>query len=138
MNRHAIDAKGRLALPARFRSQLEEGSVLTRGADRSLALYPADSWRALCDRIAELPTTDPALRTFRRFLFAEAMAIELDSQGRFLIPQSLRTFAGLEREVVIVGLHTMIEICSATAWATMSEQLDADADAIIARLASMI
>jgi MraZ protein len=135
---HALDAKGRVAIPSRLRGELEDGAVLTRGADTCLALYPSDVWQGLCDRIAALPVSDSAARAFRRFVFSEATRLEFDSQGRVLIPQSLRSYAGIERNVVIVGMDTMIEIWSESAWEVVGRDLDLQADEIITRLASMI
>jgi len=135
---HALDAKGRVAIPARLRVELADGAVLTRGADRCLALYPALMWETLCARIAALPMSDPAVRTFRRFVFAEAVALEFDSQGRILIPHLLRTYAGIDRNAVIIGLDTMIEIWAEAAWDAVSLDLDSQSDEIIGRLASMI
>lgn len=135
---HALDAKGRLAIPARLRQDLEHGAVLTRGADSCLALYPTAIWQGLCDRIAALPVSDPAVRAFRRFVFSEATVLEFDGQGRVLIPQSLRDFAGIERAAVIVGMDTMIEIWSEPTWERIGRDLDQQANEIIDRLASMI
>lgn len=135
---HTIDTKGRLAIPARFREQLADGAVLTRGADRSLALYPAESWRALCDKIDQLPMGDADARSLRRFLFAEASLVELDGQGRILIPGELRTFAGIDRAVVVIGVNQSIEIWAVDAWDRLSSSVEADADAVLARLSSMI
>ncbi len=135
---HTIEAKGRLAIPARFREKLADGAVLTRGADRSLALYTADSWRTLCDKIDQLPIGDADARSLRRFLFAEASLVEVDSQGRILIPAALRTFAGIDRDVVVLGVNRSIEIWAAGVWERLSAAVETDADAVFARLASMI
>ena len=135
---HALDAKGRVAIPSRLRGDLDDGAVLTRGADTCLALYPATVWQGLCDRIATLPVSDAAARAFRRFVFSEATRLEFDSQGRVLIPQSLRTYAGIDRNVVIIGMDSMIEIWSESSWEVVGRDLDLQADEIIARLASMI
>jgi MraZ protein len=135
---HVLDAKGRLAVPARFRAELTSGAVLTRGADRCLAIYPADFWQTLCARIAELPVSDANVRTFRRFVFSEATELEIDGQGRILIPLTLRQFAAIERNVVIVGMDAMVEVWSETAWGPISRELDEQSDDIVTRLASMI
>ena len=135
---HALDTKGRVAVPARYRTGLGDGGVLTRGADRSLALYPANTWSALCTRISELPVSDPDARAFRRFVFGEAVDVEFDSQGRILVPQILREFGGIERTIVFVGLDTMIEVWSESAWTAISSELDRQADQIIARLGTML
>jgi MraZ protein len=135
---HALDAKGRVAIPSRLRGDLEDGAVLTRGADTCLALYPPAVWQGLCDRIAALPVSDAAARAFRRFVFSEATRLEFDAQGRILVPQSLRTYASIERNVVIIGIDTMIEIWSEPAWEVVGRDLDQQSDEIMTRLASMI
>lgn len=135
---HNLDGKGRLAIPARFRDGLASGSVLTRGADQCLVIYPADVWRALCDKIGELPLSDRDARMYRRFLFADAAVLDLDGQGRILVPATLRRFAGLDRSAIVVGVDNVIEIWSADAWRSIYEGLDAQSDEISSRLALMI
>jgi MraZ protein len=103
-----------------------------------LALYNAESWRALCDKIDQLPMGDADARSLRRFLFAEASQVEIDAQGRILIPAELRAFAGIDRSVVVIGVNRLIEIWAADTWEQLSSAVEADADAVFARLASMI
>ena len=135
---HNLDAKGRLAIPARYREALAEGVVLTRGIDRCLALYPLAAWRPLAEKVAALPLTDADARNFRRLVFAEAADLELDGQGRILIPPDLRQYADIEREAFVVGVDTSIEIWSPARWETVSRSLDADGAEIAQRLASLI
>lgn len=135
---HNLDAKGRLAIPARYRDALAEGVVLTRGIDRCLALYPLAAWRPLAEKVAALPLTDADARNFRRLVFAEAADLELDGQGRILIPPDLRRYAEIEREALVVGVDTSIEIWSPARWETVSASLDADGAEIAQRLASLI
>jgi MraZ protein len=135
---HNLDAKGRLAIPARYREALAEGIVLTRGIDRCLALYPLKAWRPLAEKVAALPLTDADARNFRRLVFAEAADLTLDGQGRILVPPGLRRYAELEREAVVVGVDTSIEIWSPGRWETVETSLDADAAEIAQRLASLI
>ena len=135
---HNLDAKGRLAIPARFREALAEGMVLTRGIDRCLALYPMTAWRPLAEKVAALPITDADARNFRRLVFAEASDLTLDSQGRVLIPPDLRRYAELEREALVVGVDSSIEIWSPARWAAVASSLDEDGAAIAQRLVSLI
>ena len=135
---HNLDSKGRLAIPARFREALAGESVLTRGADQCLVIYPPDAWRSLCARIEALPLSDHDARMYRRFLFADAMILDPDAQGRVLVPSELRQFAGIDRSVVFVGMDMEIEVWAADAWESIHQRLDAQADEIIGRLASMI
>ena len=135
---HTIDAKGRLAIPARFREALADGVVLTRGIDRCLALYPMTAWLPLAEKINNLPISDPDARTFRRMVFAEAVNLELDAQGRVLVPPELRRYAELEREAYVVGVNTSIELWSPARWEAVTAVMDHDGAAVAQRLASLI
>lgn len=135
---HNLDTKGRLAIPARFRDELDDGLVLTRGFDKCIALYPLSAWETLANRINELSIADANVRQFRRMVFSEAVDVQLDSQGRILVPAPLREFAGIEREVVVIGVHSSIEIWSPARWSTTSDALDDSSDEIATRLAGML
>lgn len=135
---HTLDAKSRLAIPARFREELAEGLVLTRGIDRCLSLYPMAAWRPLAEKVSALPISDPDARAFRRLVFAEASDLTLDAQGRMLIPPELRRYAGLERDALIIGMDTALEIWSPERWQAVEALMDADGAAIAQRLASLI
>ena len=100
---HTIDAKGRLIIPSRFRELLGEEFVLTRGLDGCLSIYPMDEWAAFEEKLRALPLTNKDARTFSRFFVAGATTCQLDKQGRILVPQTLRQFAGLEKDVVLTG-----------------------------------
>jgi MraZ protein len=134
----AVDAKGRMAIPARFRPGLAKGLVLTRSVDPCLALYPMESWIPLAERIDALSIADADSRAFRRLVFAEAADLELDGQGRILLPASLREYAGIDREAVVVGVYSYIEVWSAERWAAQSESPDIDPAELARRLASII
>jgi MraZ protein len=135
---HSLDAKGRIAVPARFREALAGGVVLTRGIDRCLALYPMAAWLPLAEKVSALPITDPDARNFRRMVFAEAVNLDLDGQGRILVPPELRRYAGLERDAIVVGVHTSVEIWSPDRWDAVDALMDHDGAAIAQRLASLI
>ena len=135
---HNLDANGRLAIPARYREALAEGVVLTRGIDRCLALYPLAAWRPLAEKVAALPLTDADARNFRRLVFAAAADLTLDAQGRILVPPDLRRYAELDREALVVGVDTSIEIWSPARWAAVEASLDPDAAAIAQRLGRLI
>ena len=135
---HTIDAKGRIAVPARFREELAGGVVLTRGIDRCLALYPMAAWQPLAEKVSALPISDPDARIFRRMVFAEAIDLELDGQGRILLPPDLRRYAEIERDAFVVGVNSSIEIWSPARWESVTAVMDADGAAIAQRLASLI
>lgn len=122
--RHSVDGKGRLAVPARFRTQLRTGAVISRWLDDCLAIHTQDSWESLSAKVAALPITDTTARRFQRFVFSGAMEVELDGQGRVLLPAYLREAAGLTTEAVIVGSRDHAEIWSPAGWETYSRTLD--------------
>jgi MraZ protein len=135
---HSLDAKGRLAIPARFRDELAGGVVLTRGIDRCLSLYPLAEWEPLAAKVNALPLSDPDARAFRRLVFSEAVDLALDGQGRILLPPELRGYAGIEREVVVIGVNAYLEIWSPEQWDAVSNVIDNDGAEIAQRLASLI
>ena len=123
---HTIDAKGRLIIPAKFREALGEEFILTRGLDGCLSIYPMDEWKSFEEKLKALPLTDKNARAFLRFFVAGATSCELDRQGRILVPSTLREFAGLEKEVVLTGSLTRIEIWSKEKWLENSNYDDMD------------
>ncbi len=108
---HALDEKGRLIVPARFRDRLGTGFVLTVGQpERCLALYPAVTWAEFCARLEAAPRKDEQFRRYVRHLFSHTDEVACDGQGRLLIPAGLRAYAGIEREVVSIGSLSRVEI----------------------------
>jgi MraZ protein len=135
---HALDTKGRVAIPARYREALAAGVVVTRGIDRCLSVYPMAAWLPLAAKVDSLPITDPDARTFRRMVFAEAVRLDLDAQGRILLPPELRRFAELDREAFVVGVNTSLEIWNPERWNAVNTVMDHDGAAIAQRLAALI
>lgn len=133
--RHSIDDKGRLIIPARFRAELGEAFILTRGLDHCLFVYPMEEWRQIEAKLRTLPLTKADARSFVRFFFSGAVECELDKQGRIMIPQNLREYAEIEKDVVAVGVSTRVELWSAGRWdkyvAEASESFDAIAESIV-------
>ena len=113
---HTVDAKGRLIVPSRFREQLGDEFVVTKGLDGCLFAYENTEWKALEEKLQALPLTNTNARKFTRFFLAGASTCEVDRQGRSLIPSVLREFAGIEKEAVLVGVGSRIEIWSKEAW----------------------
>jgi MraZ protein len=121
-----LDEKGRLILPAKYRDELSTGLVLTKGQERCLYVFPLTEFGRITEALRTAPVTAKAVRVF----FASASDEELDRQGRITIPQSLRDYAGLDRDCVVIGANTRLEIWDATAWTTyLEQQEDAFADA---------
>lgn len=107
---HHLEDKGRLSIPKKFRKELKSGGVTTRGMDGCLFLFPASSWQKLSEKLASLPLTSPQARQFVRLLVQSATPLDLDPQGRTLIPQHLRETANLDKNIVVAGALTRIEI----------------------------
>jgi MraZ protein len=114
--RHSVDDKGRVAVPARFRAQIEEGAVVSRWLDACLAIHTRTGWEQLAAKVAALPITDAGSRLFQRYVFAGAFELDLDRQGRVVVPAYLREWAGLEGEAVIVGSRDHAEIWAPARW----------------------
>ncbi len=134
---HTIDDKGRLAVPARFRDQLSEGIVVTRGFDPCLIGFPRPYWERLAQRVSALPFGQTGAREIQRRLFAGAADLTLDRQGRILIPQNLRDFAGLGEQVIVAGLNEYFEIWAGERWQTVLTTMDSDPDTFAERLAAL-
>lgn len=122
---HTIDEKGRLSLPAKFRPALNDGLVVTRGLDGCLFIFTSADFRALGER--RLPMTHPDGRDFERMFYSGAADLNLDKQGRILLPQVLREFAGLNGDAVVVGVNTRIEVWSQAAWKAQREKFEGGA-----------
>ena len=116
---HSIDAKGRLFIPAKRREELGVTFYLALGVDECLAIYPQETWNRFTEKFASLPMSQSAAM---RPLFANASKCELDSQGRIVIPQKLRKYAGLEKDAVIIGVNDRAEIWSAETWNAREEE----------------
>ena len=117
-----LDEKGRLFLPAKFRDQLTEGLVVTRGQERCLTVWSMEDFQGLTNRLREAPVTNKGTRDYVRMLFAAASQEVPDKQGRISIPASLREYASLTKDVVVIGSMNRIEIWDPAAWTTYSEE----------------
>ena len=120
---HTVDAKGRIFNPAKYREELGTNSVITKGTDKCLSVYPMEYWNSYVAKIEALPTAQAA--KIRRFVFAQACDVEQDSQGRALLSQSLRDYAGIGDSAVVIGLGSYLEIWSAENWSAASTGEDA-------------
>ncbi len=127
---HAMDTKGRVALPARFRQDLGGSAIVTRGFDTCLFVYPENEWRTLAERIATLPIAQANSRAFARLMLAGAMEVTVDKQGRIMIPDYLRQYAKLSKKVVLAGLLTRLEIWDAQGWNDYRTETERNSGAI--------
>jgi MraZ protein len=114
--RHTVDDKGRIAVPSKFRAQLDDGAVVSRWLDDCLAIHTKSGWDALAEKTARLPISDAGSRLFQRYVFAGAFEADLDRQGRVVVPAYLRDWAGLAGEAVIVGSRDHAEIWAPDRW----------------------
>ena len=111
-----LDEKGRIILPARFRDELANGLVITKGQERCLYVFPSGEFSSITDRLRQAPVTEKAARDYMRVMFAGAHDEVPDKQGRVTIPSGLRTYAGLEKDCVVIGANTRLEIWDNAAW----------------------
>lgn len=121
----SMDAKGRIAVPAKFRALLDNGAVVTRGLDHSLFLYSKPEWEKIAEKLAALPISQSNSRAFARLMLAGAFDVELDKQGRVVIPEYLRKFANISKKVVAAGLYDRVELWDEQNWneyKTMTER----------------
>ena len=123
---HTIDTKGRLIVPSKLREQLGISFVVTRGMDGCLFAYPNDEWEIFEGKLRQLPMTNESSRKFKRFFQAGATDCEVDNQGRILLPASLREFAGITKDVTVVGVGERAEIWSKEKWLDSSDYDDMD------------
>lgn len=133
---HAIDDKGRLTIPAKFREELAYGSIVTRGYDKYLVLYAADAFKRITTRAEGLSPTNPENRALLRLTFSGASEAVPDRQGRILVPPYLRDYAGIQTECVIVGVGHAIEVWSSDGWTKQLEMLN-DPDINAQRFAAL-
>ncbi len=123
---HTIDSKGRLIIPSKFREDLGQEFVMTKGLDGCLFVFPIKEWEAFEEKLRSLPLIDKNARKFSRFFLAGAAVCELDKQGRTLVPGTLREFAGMNKEVVLTGMLDRIEVWSKDKWNENNSYEDMD------------
>jgi MraZ protein len=131
---HTFDEKGRLTIPAKFRDELAGGLVVTRGIDRCLSVFPRQVWDGLAEKIANLPLTQRSARDFSRLMFSGAADFIPDRQGRVLVPQGLRDYAGLDSEAIIIGLYDRLEIWNPDSWTNVKANVEEDPESIAEQL----
>ena len=128
--KHSLDEKGRISVPAKFRRQLTEGVVVTRGLDRCLFVYSQEEWKLLAEKLARLPISQKKSRAFSRLMLAGAWDVDLDTQGRVQLPQYLRDYASLGSRAVIAGLYNRLEIWDENSWDTYKRATEEESEDI--------
>ncbi len=127
---HNLDTKGRVSVPAKFRDDLGSTFIVTKGLDNCLFAYSKDEWIKFEEKLKTLPLTNVNARNFTRFFLAGATECEIDKQGRINIPQNLREYAGLTKDVCIIGVATRVEIWDRAKWEDYTSPKNMDLDEI--------
>ena len=134
---HTIDNKGRLIFPAKFRDELGELFIATKGLDNCLFVYTRSEWAILEEKLKKLPLAKPEARAFIRFFFSGAAELECDKQGRVLLPTNLREHARLDKDVVVIGVSTRIEVWNKDAWDEYNQKVSPTVAEIAENLADL-
>ena len=124
---HSLDAKGRVIMPSKFREALRNVFFITKGLDRNLLVFSAEAWNVFYEKLSKLPMADKNARGFSRLFLSGAVECEADKQGRILLPSTLRSYAGINKDVTIIGNGDKIEIWSSENWNSYIDNLDPDA-----------
>lgn len=132
--RHTLDSKNRISVPAKFRKELGSSVVVTRGFDHCLFIYPKASWKKEAERIAKYATGSKAGRGLSRFMLAGAIDADVDSAGRILIPDYLKSFASLKEKGVMAGVNDRVELWDEKAWTLYTKSMERDADSFAENL----
>lgn len=131
---HKLDEKRRVSLPAKFRKAMGKRVVITHGLDGCLSAYTTAEWQKISERLSELSMGRSNTRGFNRFMLSGATEVEIDSLGRILIPDYLANFAGLSEKVVIIGVHTRLEVWDEKKWKTYKKRIEGQADELAEKL----
>ena len=135
--KHNIDSKGRVAIPVKFRTRLDGGAIITRGLDKCLFLFPKTEWDSLVKKLINLPLAKADSRAFVRLMLSGAGDVEFDLQGRILIPESLRRYSGLDKNIIITGLYNRIEIWNEAEWEKYKNKTESQSDEIAEKLGEL-
>ena len=127
---HSVDVKGRIIMPSKLRENIGEKFIITKGLDKCLFAYSKSEWTNFEEKLKTLPLTNKNARDFVRFFLSGAVECEIDKQGRFLVPANLRTYANIDKEIVIIGVGTRLEIWNKESWNNYSSEENISADEI--------
>ena len=134
---HSIDAKKRLAIPAKLRKLFGDRAVITRGLNNCLFLYPIRQWQKLTEKLGQLPGGQGDTRSFSRLMFSGAMEVELDQLGRILVPDYLKSYAELAQRVVIIGVYDRLEVWDEKRWSNYKQDAEKNTDMIAEKLGEL-
>ncbi|MCF6276677.1 MAG: division/cell wall cluster transcriptional repressor MraZ [Candidatus Magasanikbacteria bacterium] len=135
--KHNLDEKGRMAVPKKFREDLKGGAVITRGLDNCLFLYTKKEWEKLAEKLASLPFSQAKSRAFSRLMLAGAMDVDIDKQGRIVLPEYLRSFAGLKKTTIVAGLYNRLEIWDQEKWVEYTTKAEQESSEIAEQMADL-
>ncbi len=134
---HNLDEKGRLAVPVKFRNDLKKGAVVTKGLDGCLFLYTMNEWKILAEKLSRLPVSQSSTRAFARLMLAGAMDVQIDKQGRIVIPDYLRKYAGMKKKIVVSGLYNRLEIWDENNWEKYKRKTEKESEDIAEKLGEL-
>ena len=134
---HNLDNKGRIAVPVKFRDDLKKGAVVTKGLDGCLFLYTMSEWKILAEKLSKLPISQSNTRAFARLMLAGAMDVQVDKQGRIILPDYLRKYATLKKKVIINGLYNRLEIWDENNWEKYKEITEKESGDIAEKLGEL-
>lgn len=135
--KHSIDDKGRLAVPAKFRSDLAKGAVVTKGLDNCLFLFTKEEWAKLAEKLVAMPLSKANTRAFSRLMLAGAMDVELDKQGRVVLPEYLRKYAKISKKAIVAGLYSRLEIWDEDEWEKYKTEMEQESNEIAEQLGEL-
>ena len=134
---HSLDAKGRIIVPSKFREELGAKFIATKGLDNCIFLYPLDEWKTIEEKLRSLPFTRADVRSFARFFFSGASEMEIDKQGRIVLHPNLRDYAGIEKELIVIGVGARVEIWAGDSWAQYNQTAESSYEVIAENLVGL-
>lgn len=134
---HSLDSKGRITIPSKFREQLGSKFVLTKGLDNCIFIYPLNEWQSIEEKVRSLPLTRADVRSFARFFFSGASELEIDKQGRIVLPPNLRDYAKIDKETMIIGVGARAEIWSTEKWTDYNQNAEQSYEEIAENLVDL-
>ena len=132
--KHTLDLKKRLSVPSKWRKDLGQTLIVTRGLDNCLFVYPQAQWQKITEKVSQLPLGQADTRSFNRFFLSGAVEVEVDSVGRILVPDFLKEFAGLQSKVVLAGIYDRVEIWAENKWEEYKSRIEGQADQLAEKL----
>ena len=136
-HKHSLDTKGRIAIPAKFRKDIKGGAIITKGIDKCLFVFDMKEWNKFIEKMVSISIAKSNSRAFARLMLAGATDVKLDSQGRVLIPDYLREYAGLKEKVVVAGLYSRIEIWDVERWDKYKKETENASEEIAEHLSDL-